>query len=244
MPVILPFRAMVCARILRPPAHGAKLKSLDTSGISQVPGAQVVREGDLIAVLHEQPDMAEKALALIRAEFEPPENGLDDKTIYAHIAGYEPQLKLVKETGSVAEGEKLVQASLQSPVRGVIEGSYTNAYVAHATMETHTALAAWEDGKVTVRAATQVPFMARDGADTQVSAMWPHLGEARPVDGPAVPLRLDMEMMCRSGAVPKQPISNTTLRKSGGKLHWRNGKRQPKGTIFPKGRETRQETRQ
>lgn len=153
---------MLCARVLRPPAHGAKLKSLDTGGIAKVPGAQVVRDGDLIAVLHEKPDLAEKALALIKAEWEASPNRLTDKTIYDHIATYGPQLKLVKENGSISEGEKLVQASLQLPVKGIVEGSYTNSYVAHATIETHTALAHWEDGKVTIRAATQVPFMARD----------------------------------------------------------------------------------
>ncbi len=58
---------MVYARILRPPAHGAKLKDVDTSAAEKIPGAQVVRDGDFIAVIHERPDMADKALGLIKA---------------------------------------------------------------------------------------------------------------------------------------------------------------------------------
>jgi len=50
---------MVYAKILRPPAHGAKLKGVDTSAAEQVEGALVVRDGDLIAVLHKNPDEAE-----------------------------------------------------------------------------------------------------------------------------------------------------------------------------------------
>jgi len=153
---------MVFARILRPPAHGAKLKGLDSSGLAAIPGAQLVRDGDLIAVLHPQPDMAERALRLLKADYEPSPNRLDDKTIYAHIATFEPLLKVAYEVGSVGEGEKQLLASVDAPAKAVLEGSYTNSYVAHATMETHTALAVWEDGKVTIRAATQVPFMARD----------------------------------------------------------------------------------
>jgi isoquinoline 1-oxidoreductase len=42
------------------------------------------------------------------------------------------------------------------------ESTYLNSYVAHAAMETHAALAAIEDGKVTVWASTQNPFGVRD----------------------------------------------------------------------------------
>ena len=52
---------MLYARILRPPAYGATLKSADTSRAEQISGVQVVRTGGLIAVVHEQPDMAARA---------------------------------------------------------------------------------------------------------------------------------------------------------------------------------------
>ena len=49
---------MVYAKILRPPAHGARLKNVDTSAAERMRGVHVIRNGDLIAVLHEYPDEA------------------------------------------------------------------------------------------------------------------------------------------------------------------------------------------
>jgi CO/xanthine dehydrogenase Mo-binding subunit len=63
-------------------------------------------------------------------------------------------LPLTALKGDLATGEKL---SAQ-----ILEARYTNAYVAHAPIETHAALASWEGGKVTVRASTQAPFMVRN----------------------------------------------------------------------------------
>ena len=76
--------------ILRPPAHGATLKRVDISGAKQMVGVLVVEEGDLIAVLHEHPDTAWKALAKIRAEFEPSKSKLDDKNIFDHLLQVSP----------------------------------------------------------------------------------------------------------------------------------------------------------
>jgi hypothetical protein len=46
---------MLYARILRPPAHGAKLTSVDTSAVEKLNGVRVVRDGNLVAVLHRNP---------------------------------------------------------------------------------------------------------------------------------------------------------------------------------------------
>ena len=40
------------ARLVKPPAHGAKLIAADT-GMAEKFGAQVVKQGDMVAVLHE-----------------------------------------------------------------------------------------------------------------------------------------------------------------------------------------------
>jgi nicotinate dehydrogenase subunit B len=141
------------ARILRPPAHGATLKELDTAVAEKVPGVRVIRDGEMIAVLHEQPDVADRALGLIRARFEPPQPSEDDRTIFDHLLKAAPPLQMVDEKGSLAEGEKLATS--------VVEETYFNSYVAHAAMETHSAVAAIEGGKLTVWASTQTPFPVR-----------------------------------------------------------------------------------
>jgi isoquinoline 1-oxidoreductase len=141
------------ARILRPPAHGATLKDLDTAVAEKVPGVRVIHDDEMIAVLHEQPDIADRALGLIRARFEPPQPSEDDRTIFDHLLKAAPPLQMVDEKGSLAEGEKLATR--------VVEETYLNSYVAHAAMETHSAVATIEAGKLTVWASTQTPFPVR-----------------------------------------------------------------------------------
>lgn len=147
------FPGTLHARVLRPPAHGAVLKEVDTSAAGRIPGIRVVRDGDLIAVLHPQPDIAEEALRTIRARFQPPPSGPDDASIFDHLLKNAPPLEMVAEAGSLAEGEKLAS--------DVVEETYLNSYVAHAAMETHSAVATMEGGKLTVWASTQTPFSVR-----------------------------------------------------------------------------------
>ena len=61
---------MQYARVLRPPLLGATRKSLDTSKAKAIDGVTVVEKDDLVAVLHKDPEVAAKALALIAAEWE------------------------------------------------------------------------------------------------------------------------------------------------------------------------------
>ena len=143
---------MVYARILRPPAHGAKLKSVDTSAAEKMPGVQVVRDGDFIAVIHDRPDMADKALALVKAEFERPQTGLDDKSIFDHLVKNAQPPKVMAESGNVAGAE----------IANPVEHTYFHSYGAHAAVETQSALAMIEGGKATIWAASQIPFILRD----------------------------------------------------------------------------------
>jgi nicotinate dehydrogenase subunit B len=141
---------MLYAKVLRPPAHGAALKSVDTSAAARLPGVVVVNEGGLVAVLHRDPEAAEKALALVKAVFDVPAPAFDDRSVFDHLlaaggAGEEREKK-----GDLAEGEKRSAA--------LFEGKYLNGYGAHAPIETHTALARLEGGTMTVWASTQTPF--------------------------------------------------------------------------------------
>lgn len=147
---------MLYARILRPPAHGATLTSVDTSAVKEIKDAQVVRDGDFIAVLHEYPDAAEKAIAKVKAKYDSPDLDVDDKTIFNHLLKVAPKGEIVASGGNLMEGRKASDY--------VIEEKYLNSYVAHAPMEPHTAIAQIEDGKVTIWAGTQSPFGLKDEA--------------------------------------------------------------------------------
>ena len=144
------FPDMLCARILRPPAHGAKLISVDTSAVEKRKDIQLVRDGDMVAVLHKHRDVADKALGEIKAQFDVPQAAVDDKSIFEHLLNQNPKRNVVDSGGDIKEGEKLSDV--------VVEEKYLNSYVAHAPMETHTAVAKVEADKVTVWASTQTPF--------------------------------------------------------------------------------------
>jgi len=142
------------ARVLRPPAHGAKCLRVDTAAAEQVPGVRVVKDGDLLAVLHERPDVATAALAKVKAEFDFQPSLPDHKTIFEHLLKTAPPARVVAQSGDLAEGEKLAS--------GIIEQTYFHGYGAHATIETHSATAVVQDGKATVWASTQAPFSVKN----------------------------------------------------------------------------------
>jgi nicotinate dehydrogenase subunit B len=145
---------MLRARVLRPPAHGAVLKTVDTTAAERIPGVQVVKEGGLVAVLHQHREVADQALRLIKAEYEPSPSRLDDQNIFDHLVKAAPEPKLVGQAGDLKEGEKLSTS--------IFEQTFLDNYVAHAAMETHSALANMQEGKMTVWASTQLPFVLRD----------------------------------------------------------------------------------
>lgn len=142
---------MVYAKVLRPPSHGAKIKSFDSSAVDAMEGFQVVRDGELVAVLHEYPDVAESALSKLKVEYDVPQSLFDDKTVFDyHMKNAGGGNVNGKPAGNLDTGAKLAQE--------VIEETYLNGYVAHAPMEPHTAVAHFEGDKLTVWASTQTPF--------------------------------------------------------------------------------------
>jgi nicotinate dehydrogenase subunit B len=141
---------MLYARILRPPAHGATLKTVDTSAAARLPDVVVVNEGGLVAVLAPDPEAAESALALVKADFDVPAPAFDDQTVFAHILSVAGAGEEREKKGDLAEGAKRSAR--------LFEGTYLDGYGAHAPMETHTSLAHFEGGTMTVWASTQTPF--------------------------------------------------------------------------------------
>ena len=143
------------ACILRAPAHGLTLTTADTTAAEGVPGVRIVRDGTLLAVLHPQPDTARKALALVKGTFEGTELDVDDVRIYQYLVDKAATgQRVMIARGDVAAGEKRAAT--------VVEGEYRNAYESHATLEPHTSVAKWEEGRMTVWASTQSPFVFRD----------------------------------------------------------------------------------
>jgi CO/xanthine dehydrogenase Mo-binding subunit len=176
------------ARILRPPAHGAELRRVDTSAAEAIAGVTVVHRDDLIAVLHADPESAAAGLAALRAEWSRPEPGPDADGIFDHLAHSISALKESAHRGDVS--------GARTRVARLFESTYRKGYVAHAPMEPHAALAQATTERVTVWASTQTPFPTRDriarvlGRDPrQVRVITPYLGGGfggKSADGQAV----------------------------------------------------------
>lgn len=147
---------MMYGKVLRPPAHGAKLKSVDVSEAKKAKDAIVVQEGDFIAVVHPLPDAAEKALSLIKAEYELPIATVDDKNIHERIENTQARDNVIEQKGDLALGRKIAVEQF--------EESYRTPYVAHAPTETHSAVADVRNDSATVWIGTQRPF----GADSEI----------------------------------------------------------------------------
>ena len=145
---------MLYAHVLRPPMHGATLTTLDTSGAEKLAGVTVVRHDDLVAVLHADPEAAAKALAEIQAAWQLPQAQPDPDTIFDHIVAKSAGLAEVASRGDII--------AAKAGATRVFETTFQKGYVAHAALETHAALAAFRNGRMTVWASAQTPFPTRD----------------------------------------------------------------------------------
>jgi len=141
---------MVFARILRPPSHGAKLTSVDVSKAEKMDGIQVVRDGDLVAVLHENRDKADQAIVKIEAQYAFNEMPVNDKTIFEWMLKADSSARIVNSSGDLEAGKQ------QSDK--IFDSEFHDPYLAHAPIETHTALAQLVGDKMTVWASSQTPF--------------------------------------------------------------------------------------
>ena len=148
---------MLLGRLLRPPAYGASIRSFDLAPAQAIPGVTVVGEPDMVAVA--APDRATLALAYdaIDASWDlPPQPAEDDLENFlrshpVEVLGWE---------GAVHEAQGDVERALAGAELR-LEGTYTTAYIAHASLETRVALAEWDDDRVTVWTGTQQPFYVR-----------------------------------------------------------------------------------
>jgi isoquinoline 1-oxidoreductase len=149
---------MLHGKVLRPPGFKATLASIDTKAAEALPGIKVVRDGDFVGVVAENELAAEKALALIRAEWR-----TVSQPSSSELFGYLRTHKGTDERGSGkrsgndsgSSGKVTKQADKQ------LQATYTVAYIAHVPLEPRATVAEWTDGKLTVWTGTQMPFGVR-----------------------------------------------------------------------------------
>ncbi len=145
---------MVYGRVLRPPAQGAKLKTLDQAAIRALPGVVgLCVSGSFVAIAAAREEQAAAALEAARgtAQWETslalPEPG--------EIAAVLPALP---STRTITSNKQTPGASAAVAWR---EATYTKPYIAHASIGLSCALAEFSEGKLTVWSHTQGPHHLR-----------------------------------------------------------------------------------
>jgi nicotinate dehydrogenase subunit B len=157
--------------VLRPPAFGATLRRAGTARAEALPGVSVVRDGDFIGVVAPTAAQARRGVGAIDAGWDrAPQPGRGE------LAGYLRSHPIDGEGFSARfqheEGD--ADAALAAgPVR--LAASYTAAYIAHVPLEARSAVAAWQDGQLTVWTGTSTPFRARRELAEALGLAEPHV---------------------------------------------------------------------
>lgn len=142
---------MLYGKVLRAPAYGATMTSIDTSAAKKIRDVVVVEDGNFVGVAAADPYTATQALAAIRAEWKMvPQPGRND--LFEH-------LKKTSEAPGGRDNESegdVASAFRNAEVRQ--EQSFHVDYIAHAPLEPRAGVAEWKDGKLTVWTGTQRPF--------------------------------------------------------------------------------------
>jgi len=150
---------MLHGKVLRPSAFEAAMESFDAGAAALMPGVTVVHDGDFIGVAAPDVLSAEHAVnALVAKWTAKPQPSSAELFDYLR--------KNVREgggrgggrggggsSGSIEEGLAAASHKLQA--------TYNIAYIAHVPLEPRSAVAQWEDGKLTVWTGTQRPFGVR-----------------------------------------------------------------------------------
>jgi isoquinoline 1-oxidoreductase len=148
---------MLHGKVLRAPAQGATLVSVDTSQAEGIAGVSVVRDGDFVGVVGPSEQAATLALNRIKADWRttpgPSSHEIFDYLKKNTAGGQGSENRSGFNLGSIEQGLAAAQHKLQQ--------SYTVAYIAHVPLEPRAAVAEWKEGKLTVWTGTQRPFGVR-----------------------------------------------------------------------------------
>jgi len=146
---------MLHGRVVRPPAIGAILESVDESSVGDIPGVvRVVRRNNFLAVVAGSEWAAIRAAQKLKASWSA-WNGLPEQS---RLWEYVRATKVNKDdvTSNTGEAEKALQQAARR-----ISASYDFAIHSHASMGPSCAVADFKDGKLTCWSASQGPHELR-----------------------------------------------------------------------------------
>ena len=135
---------MVHARVLRPPAERATLKSIDDEYVSNMPGVlKLVHDGSFVGVIAEREGQAREAAAALKTRIEwlLPEDLPTSENVHDWLKQAESRTEEVAAKGSVA---------FSASDATVHRATYKRPYQAHASISPSAAVALYDNSKLTV----------------------------------------------------------------------------------------------
>lgn len=146
---------MLHGRLIRPPAIGATLQSVDEGSIGDIKGARAVRVGNFLAVVADSEWAAIKAAQKLKAQWSDWQ-GLPDQTkLFETVRATKVTHDDV--TGKIGDAA----AALQSPPKR-IKASYDFAIHTHGSIGPSCAIAQFDKGKLICWSASQGPHKLRE----------------------------------------------------------------------------------
>ncbi len=145
---------MLHARVVRPPAMGATLQSVDEGSIRDVPTARVVRQANFLAVVAENEWAAVKGAQMLKATWSKWEGLPEQGKLYEHVRA----TKVAKDEVTANVGDS-AQALGQGARK--ISATYDFAIHTHGSMGPSCAIAEFRDGKLTSWSASQATHNLR-----------------------------------------------------------------------------------
>jgi len=146
---------MLYGKVVRASKFQAKLTSADSSVAEKMPGVVVVRDGEFIGVAAPSEELATRAAAAIKTEWDA-EPQPSSKTVFDYLRK-NPEARENKTALPPQNSPAKIGGGSQQH-----SATYTVAYIAHTPLEPRAALAEWDADKLTVWTGTQRPFGVRE----------------------------------------------------------------------------------
>jgi CO/xanthine dehydrogenase Mo-binding subunit len=154
---------MLHGRVVRPPALGAKLESVDDGSIKGIAGIiKVVREGDFLGIVAGTEWAAIKGARDIKATWSRAENLPEPAKLWEHVR----TSKVAKDEVTSSTGN--VGAAMAEVGAKIVKASYDFAIHTHGSIGPSCAVAEFKDGKLTSWSASQ----ATHGLRKQLATMF------------------------------------------------------------------------
>jgi CO/xanthine dehydrogenase Mo-binding subunit len=156
---------MLHGRVIRPPAFGAKLESVDESAIKDVAGVvKVVRDGNFLGVVAQSEWGAIKAAQKLKASWSKSETLPDAAKLWDHVRA----TKVLKDEVTSSAGNTADALADAKDGTKMLKATYDFAIHTHGSIGPSCAIAEFKDGKLTSWSASQ----ATHGLRKQLATMF------------------------------------------------------------------------